>query len=105
MNPDELLAQITALCSDFVSGGGDPAMLAEALTPVLQGGGGDPGMPPDAGADMGAPPPPMPGDEGGMPDISGMMPSAPPTSNGGAHPFADASAMAIEDIKKRKQGL
>lgn|SRR4051812_39642505 len=100
MNPDDLLQQIVDLCTQYVGSGGDPNQLMDALAQSWQG----------APDDEGAAPPPEGGDElmdadavGGVPDLSGMMPSAPPSSNGGQHPFADASAMAIEDMKRKSK--
>lgn len=106
MNPDDLLQQIVDLCTQYVGSGGDPNQLMDALAQSWQG------APDDQGnqGDQGALPPPEGGDQlmnadavGGVPDLSEMMPSAPPSSNGGQHPFADASAMAIEDMKRKSK--
>jgi hypothetical protein len=92
--PEDLIPQILDLCSQYIQGGGDPNMLVEQLAPALSPQGGDPNAPP--GGDI-----PNADAVGAVPDLSGMTPSAPPSSNDGQHPFANASAMAIEDIKKK----
>jgi hypothetical protein len=105
VNPDDLLAQIADLLQQYLSVGGDTPVAPQAqqlMDAIQQSGAGaqgaDMGGPPDADA-MGL----APDDAGAMPDLAGMAPSGQPTSNGGSHPFADASAMAIEDIKKRQR--
>lgn len=115
MNPDELLAQITDLCGQFLQAGGDPNQVIQTLGPVLQGGGGAPpsdgGMPPDAGGGMppaagGAPPPdqmPMMSGDTQMPDMTGGMPLDQQQS-GGYGSFADANAALQGDIKKKIKG-
>jgi hypothetical protein len=101
MNPDDLLAQIAELSAAYLDAGGDPGALAEAAGgatgDVLPPTGGDAGMPPPDGG-MGMPPPDaggMPPEDGGNP-MESMMPSSPPSG------FGEASAMAEEDMKKRK---
>lgn len=105
MNPDDLLQQIADLLGQYLALGPNTpvAPQAQQLMDAIQGAVGDPqgmgmpqgGPPPDPSQGGGMPP------GGPMPDIQGMQPSGTPTSNGGAHPFADASAMAIDDIKKK----
>lgn len=92
-SPEELLPQIVDLCSQYVSAGGDPNMLVEQLAPALDPAAAQGGGPPE-GAEGEMP--------GGVPDMQGVSPSAPPSSNDGQHPFADASAMAIEDMMKKR---
>lgn len=89
--PEELIPQILDLCSQYIQGGGDPNLLVQQLAPALSPQGGPPGQDPNAPPDA----------AGGMPDMAGMTPSAPPSSNDGQHPFANASAMAINDLKKK----
>jgi hypothetical protein len=91
-SPDDLLQQIIDLCTQYVQGGGDPNQLMDALAQSWQGSPPDDqgGMPPDDGSGL-------------PPDAAMAGPSAPPSSNDGQHPFADASAMAIEDMKKKSK--
>lgn len=90
--PEELIPQILDLCSQYIQGGGDPNLLVQQLAPALSPQGGAP-----QGGDI-----PNADAVGAVPDLSGMTPSSSPSSNDGAHPFANASAMAIDDIMKKK---
>jgi hypothetical protein len=110
MNPDDLLNQIADLLQQYLSLGANTPVapqaqqLMDAIQQVAgepQGAGMNPGgpqAPPSADA-MGMAPDEM----GAMPDLSGMSPSGQPSSNGGKHPFADASAMAIQDIQNHRK--
>jgi|1186.fasta_scaffold79696_3 hypothetical protein len=111
MNPDDLLNQIADLLQQYLSLGANTpvAPQAQQLMDAIQQMAGEPqgaGMPPDPS--QAGPPSPdgsgMPPDMGAMPDdLSGMSPSGQPASNGGNHPLADASAMAIQDIMNHKK--
>jgi hypothetical protein len=102
MGEEELLAQIGALLEEYLAMGTGTPVEAEAaaLLSAIQGatGGGEGMAPPEEGMM----PPDMPPEGEAPPEeagglMAGMMPSRPPTS------LEDASALALEDSKKRKK--
>lgn len=96
-DPEALLQQIIDLMDQYLALGPEtPAfqVISDALPAIEESMGGaapagGEGMMPPEGA------PPM-GEEGMMPEEGPMMPSEPPQG------FDQASAMALEDMKKRK---
>jgi hypothetical protein len=95
-DPEALLSQILDLMNQYLALGPEtPAYqtISEALPAIQEAAGGGGAAPdPTGGApDAGMPP----ADAGGSP-MDTMMPSSPPSS------MADASAMALDDMKKRR---
>jgi hypothetical protein len=104
MNPDDLLAQIMDLCSQYIEAGGDPNQVMDVVAQAAQGGGygGDQGAPPDAGGGMPPAPdeaPMMSGDTA-VPDMTGGMPLDQQQS-GGFKDFGSAQAALAEEMKKK----